>query len=237
LHVGLVLGSLLQVILAMSKYKRFLISLFLLVLAANSAHASLLFAFSEASGQVTMQSSGTLNTANLLPAAVPLWGGTGIESSVFPDSDIMGDTSMGPLDLAFGFSEGTDFAPWTGTMFTQFGPFFGLWASVGTTQFATYRLRAIPRGRVPGIALASEDLVGALWSPDVSWRAPGTFVSLGLVEGTYTIRDARSAESITILIGQTSAVPLPSTPGLIVLSLLLLCSSSLRSGYQRREPV
>lgn len=196
----------------------------------SSAQASIMFSFTESAGIVSMQSSGTLNTLNLVSATAPPWGGTGIEANSPPDSDILGDTSMGSLDLGFRFSLETDFSPWRVDMFTQFGPFFGLWNSTGTTQFATYWNRF--GRRAPGIGIASEDLVGALWSPDVSWTATGTLDGLGLTKGTYTIVDAQTAESITVRIGSAaSAVPAPATLFGVTLGLIGLGLSRARVAH------
>lgn len=178
---------------------------------AGQAQASVIFTFTESGGNVLMQSSGVLDTANLVsvtPSGSSAWGGTGLEATT--PSDILGDTSMGSLDTWFGFSAGTDLSAWVGSdMFTIRTPnFFGDWASSGTTQFATYYRDP---GITPGIGISAADLVGSLWTPDVSWTTTGTFASLGLTVGTYTISDAITGEAITVQIGRGVAVPAPAT--------------------------
>lgn len=179
----------------------------------GQAQASVTFTFVESAGNVLMQSSGVLNTANLVSVAPSSWGGVGVETNNLPESDIMGDTTMGFIDRAFGFHAGTDLSPWVGDMFTSRN--FG-WSSSGTTQFTTYWLDAM---RTPGIGISAADLVGALWTPDVSWSKAGTFATLGLTAGTYSIVDAVTNESITIQIGAANGVPEPATVALIGLGL------------------
>lgn len=176
----------------------------LLLTGAREARADITFTFTESGGTVTMQTSGTLNTANLVSGALGGWGGVGVENNNSPESDIMGDTTMGGVNVAFGFSATTDVSPWIGSMFTSSN--FG-WSTVGTTQFTTYHF---PSGvRTPGIGIATEDMVGALWTPDVSWSQVGTLAGFGLTPGTYAITDAVTGESITIQIGV--AVPEPTS--------------------------
>jgi hypothetical protein len=178
------------------------------------AQAGVTFTFTESGGNVLMQSSGSLNTALLVPGVVSGWGGTGIEDNAAPQSDIMGDTSAGGVDVAFGFNQGTDLSPWIGSMFTTAD--FN-WTPVGTTQFTTYQF---PGGfRTPGIGLSSADIVGGIWTPDVSWSSPGTIAGKGMTPGTYTITDAVTSEFITIQIGPGGSVagPEPGTVALVVL--------------------
>ena len=77
---------------------------------------------------------------------------------------------------------------------------------------------------MPGIGLSSADLVGDIWTPDVSWVQTGTFASIGLTEGDYTITDALTGEFISIQIGNVATPPLPvpepASVALLGLSLL-----------------
>jgi hypothetical protein len=175
-------------------------------LSAGRASASVMFSFQEVGGSVLMESSGTLNTSLLIPVTSSGWGGVGVETNPPPQSDIMGDTTMGPINTVFGFSSGTDLSSWVGDMFTS-SKFY--WNSTGSTQFTTYFFDNNFL-RTPGIGIGIEDLVGAFWTPDISWNNPGTYASLGLTPGTYSIVDAATNESITIQIG--NAIP-ASVPG------------------------
>ena len=177
-----------------------------LCLLSGEAQASIMFKFTESGGNVLMQSSGTLDTANLVATSPSGWGNGGIETNGAPESDIMGDTRMGDFDTAFRFNAGTDLSAWVGDMFT--GDTFN-WSYTGTTQFATYYREG--GQRTPGIAMNTEDMSGSLWTPDIEWSKSGTFATLGLTPGTYAITDALTGESITIQIGDSSAVPEPST--------------------------
>lgn len=176
---------------------------------SSAAQAGIVFSFDEVGGDVVMNSSGQLDTSQLTSFSLSSWGGVGIETNTSPESDIMGDTTMGGVDTAFAFSAGTDFSPWIGDMFTQ--SIFG-WTTSGTTQFTTY---VMSPDRTPGIGLSSLDLVNDLWTPDVSWSKAGTFSSFGMTEGTYTINDSITNEFISIQIGPVSAVPEPSTYALM----------------------
>lgn len=173
-----------------------------------SANAAITFSFTESGGNVLMQSSGTFNTTNLPSVTIPTWAVIGTENNPGPDSDVMGDNlgvGGGSFDMAFGFNLGTDLSPWIGSMFTSST---AGWSSSGTTQFTTY-YEGVGGTRTPGLAIHSEDMVGSVWTPDISWTKPGTFVDLGLTPGIYTITDFVTSESISIQI--QNAVPEPAS--------------------------
>lgn len=208
----------------MHKQLKNLAAVLLFGFSMGQAQAGVVFAFSESGGNVLMNTSGVLNTANLVRVWPSGWGGVGIETNVEPQSDIMGDTSMGWVDMGFGFHDGTDLTPWIGGMFTSSN--FG-WSTQGTTQFATYICGLI---RTPGIGISNGDLVGSLWTPDVSWQKVGTFASLGLTPGDYTITDSVTNEFISIQIGDVVSVPEPASIALLGLGLVGF-------GFMRRKQV
>lgn len=205
------------------------------VVAMGQAHAGVVFSFTEAGGNVLMQSSGVLDTAKLVDRSPSGWGSAGLQPSRGIDSAIMGDTTMGGVNTGFGFNDGTDFSPWLGEMFTKSD--FS-WSSSGTTQFATY-----VAGRnfvfLPGIVVSSNDIVEDLWTPDIAWSTTGTFESIGLTTGLYTITDALTAESISIQIGVNGppddavSVAEPSSFGIFGLG--LACVGMLSAGWSRRK--
>jgi hypothetical protein len=196
------------------RYAQLLGGIVLAAAAMAPAHADVLFQFSQSGGNVVMNSSGVLDTSKLVAATVSGWGNAGVETNGGGESDIMGDTTMGLTDLGYGFHAGTDLSAWIGNMFT-FSNFD--WVSAGTTQFSTYFSNS--GFRTPGIQLSREDLSGALWTPDVSWTKVGTFASLGLTEGTYTITDAVTQESITIQIGGSGQAEVPEPVSLALFGL------------------
>ena len=172
-------------------------------------NADVIFTFTETGGTVVMTSSGTLNTASLVPSALPDgWGGTGTENNVAGDIDIMGGTSFGAVDTLFGFSAGTDASAIT----NPGGPFafssFPAITIAGSRSFSTYS-GFLGGLRQPGIGVRAVDIVGGLWTPDQMWTygAGATFASLGLNLGTFAVSDARTGETITIQVG---AVPEPA---------------------------
>ncbi|WP_299072658.1 hypothetical protein [uncultured Paraglaciecola sp.] len=202
----------------MKFFSKLMVSTCLLSAVSFNAVAGIVFSFTESGGNVIMQSSGVLDTTSLISQTSASWGGIGTETNNAPESDIMGDTTMGSLDLAFGFSAGTDLSPWIGDMFTLLFPSIP-WVSSGTTQFATYYLET-GGIRTPGIGLAQEDLINGLWTPDVSWIAAASFASIGLTVGDYTITDAQTGEFISIQIGEPISVAAPSVVVLLGLGVL-----------------
>ena len=180
---------------------------------ASQAQAGVVFAFSQSGNNVIMNSSGTINTSLLLAANTPGWGGNGIQAFT-PTTDIMGDTTMGTFDRGFAFHSGTDYSAWLGNMFSTSN--FG-WQVTGTTQFTTYV--STGSGYVPGLGIAANDMVGALWSPNLIWSKAGTLSSLGLTVGSYSVVDSLTRESITIQIGAPAQVPEPAPLALLALGL------------------
>ena len=171
------------------------------------------FTFLEAGGTVTMTSSGTLDTLQLVPSVLPDgWGGTGIENNNSAgDIDIMGGTSFGPINTQFGFNAGTD----ASAIMAPGGPFtlsaFTVDTIAGSKSFTTYS--GFSGGlRQPGIGIVDSDIVTGEWTPDQNWTyAAGTsFASLGLNPGTYAVSDSVTGETITIQIGPVG--PLPNNP-------------------------
>lgn len=196
-------------------YKSFFIAA-AVFLSASSANASVLFKFEQVGNDVTMTSSGTLDTSKLIGGDRGTWGGTGIEDNDDGQTDIMGGTSFGQVDLAFAFSNGTDQSAWL----NPGGPFdmdyFAWNVDSGSHSFTTYH---IPGGvRNAGIGIVRADMVGDMWTPDQNWTASGvTLAGIGLVEGTFAVSDASTGETITIMVGDgMSAVPLPATLTLLL---------------------
>ena len=169
-----------------------------------------------------MTSSGSIDTAGLVSTFSVSWGGAGFESGV---TDIMGGASVGTtIDRTFAFNAGTDFSAWQ-TANPWDSDFFGFDTITGTHAFATY---ASSGGNVPGLSVYSGDLTGSIWTSNQQWtESVATFATLGLNEGTYTIADAVSSESITFQIG---SVPEPSSAALI-----LAMAGLTVVGYRRRR--
>ena len=186
-------------------------------LSASSARADAVFTFLELGPNVTMTSSGTVNTANLLPAVVQGWGGTGIEQN--GSTDIMGGTQVGQVDVSFGFHPGTDFSAWRNAPGPWSQTSLSWLVTAGSEGFATY-VRDPSGPQLPGLGVERADIVGGLWTPDQSWINLGhSFATLQMNPGTYTVSDAVTHESITFQIGPSAPVPGPivgaGLPGLI----------------------
>lgn len=189
----------------------------ILLLAATFAvpatcDASIKFTYLEVGGNVVMTSSGTLETANLIAGGPDTWAGTGFGNYGNGGGIVamMGSHPSGDLDSSFRFSAGTDLSAWAGgTPWTSEN--LGFSRDSGSKDFATYAEDANGFW-VPGILLQSGDLVGTTWTPDNTWSIAGTFASLNMNPGTYTVSDARTGESITYQIGPlNSAVPEPAS--------------------------
>src|SRR5262245_16720397 len=87
----------------------------------TTARASIIFRFHEVGGAVVITSSGTLDTTKLVPSLLPvIWVGTGHNTSDTGEPDIMGGTSFGQPNTAFGFHPGTD----TSAITNPGGPFW-----------------------------------------------------------------------------------------------------------------
>lgn len=197
-----------------------------LVLGALSAvaQAGAVFTFQEIAGNVVMTSSGSVDTDDLvLQQNESSWGGIGVEQN--GNHDIMGGTSVGQVDISFGFHAGTNFSAWAAAN----GPFtqsrFDAAVTSGARGFTTY---VRPAGiQLPGLGVERADIVGGIWTPDQVWSYTSeTFLSLGLVTGTYTVTDAVTGEFLTIQIGDTRQVPLPLPLGLLAIGALALGAAS-----------
>jgi hypothetical protein len=181
----------------------------LALLCAQSAHANVLFHFTQAGSDVKMTSSGTLDTSKLLVSTFSDgWGGTGVENNTLPgDIDIMGGTAFGGVDTLFKFHASTD----DSAISNPGGPFsfsnFNWTVTSGSKSFATYA--GFDGGfRQAGIGVRSVDIVGGQWTPDQNWTSFGaTFASLGLNVGTYSVSDSVTSETITIQVGGSASVP------------------------------
>ncbi|WP_068547451.1 PEP-CTERM sorting domain-containing protein [Thalassotalea crassostreae] len=195
---------------------------------SNVANAGLIFSFEEVDNNVTMTSSGSIDTSGLVEGNTSPWGYTGIESGTY---DFLGSTNYGEIDISFGFSAGTDYSawqgaasPWTETFWSY--NFMDFDVVSGTKPFATF-IWAAPSVALPGLGIREDDLEGDIWSADHNWIAKGyNFEVLGLNSGSYTVTDAVSGEFITIQIGalNQASVPEPSTLVIFALGILGLAS-------------
>jgi hypothetical protein len=179
-----------------------------LLSAAGASHADITFTFQEVGNDVTMTPSGTFETAGLPVVDLQTWGGTGIEEN--GNTDIMGGTSFGQVDISYGFNDGTDYSQWSSAN----GPWtmsdFSASVSGGLKSFTTY-VRDGGGNQIPGLGIVQSNMDGSTWTPDQSWIWTNrTFESLGMIEGSYSVSDIVTGETITFLV-----VPAPASLGVM----------------------
>jgi len=196
-----------RIIRSSAKYTSLCLILFL----SEAAQAQLVFTFLEVGGNVTMTPSGSIDTSDLVAGSNPGWGGAGTQ--FYEDFCILGDTSSGGADTGFGFSDGTDYSDFLGASCPFSRDEFS-WTSTVTKSFSTYQE---PQSGVyvPGLNVKASDLVDGVFTPDGTWTVAGTFDSIGLRPGTYSVADAVTGACITVQIGPDSdpdSCDLPSAP-------------------------
>lgn len=182
------------------------------------ANAGIVFTFTESGANVVMNSSGTIDTAGLvLQPTVSTWGSAGIEEN--GNHDIMGGTTVGAVNMSFGFHVGTDFSEWVSANGPWSGSHFNTTVNSGTKGFTTY-VRGLSGAQIPGLGIEREDLDGTFWSPDQNWTfLNSSFASLQMHAGTYTVTDEVSGEFITFQIGGNQ-LPEPDAAALVGLALV-----------------
>jgi hypothetical protein len=219
--------------------KKLLLAGVLVGLMVSGASANVIFTFTEVGDDVVMTSSGSLDTSKLVSAnwysgapngswASGGWVGTGVQSDD-DGYDIMGsgnfvDNRNGP-QKRFRFSTGTDIS----AIANPGGPFSDAsfdWVVTGTKSFVTYGGYASSVFQA-GIQVVATDIdVNGFWTPDQTWEnTGGSFASLGLNVGSYSVSDKVTGETITI---QVASVP---DGGLT--ALLLGLSSLALAGVRR----
>ena len=199
---------------AMRRFIHYGLGCALLAFSSTASHADITFRFVESGSDVIMTSSGTFDTTGLSTVGPWTWGGVGIQT--IENFNIMGGTNQGPgqVDITFAFNDGTDFSQWTlGT-----GPWtssdFTTTVTSGTHGFATY-MRDVNGVLFPGLGVELADMNGALWTPDQSWTwSNRTFASLFMTEGSFSVSDSVTGETITFLV-----VPGPASMALLGLGL------------------
>ena len=197
----------------MRRFIHFGLGCALLALSSTASYADITFKFAEVGNDVTMSSSGIFDTTGLSMVGPFGWGGTGIEEN--GNHDIMGGTLFGSIDTSFAFNAGTDFSQWASANGPWSASDFSAVVNAGSRSFTTYVRDPANNTQIPGLGVRANDMNGALWTPDQSWTwSNQTFASLSMFEGSYSVSDSVTGETITFLV-----VPGPATIGLLGLGL------------------